>query len=57
VGEGFPGYVAEAKAFIVIVDPDRVGWFEGEDETGDGRALNVRALYQRCPHLGCKPNP
>ena len=20
-------------------------------------ALNVRALYQRCPHLGCKPNP
>jgi len=19
--------------------------------------LNVRALYQRCPHLGCKPNP
>ena len=24
--------------------------------TGDGTALNVRALYQRCPHLGCKPN-
>ena len=24
---------------------------------GDGTALNVRALYQRCPHLGCKPNP
>ena len=20
-------------------------------------ALNVRSLYQRCPHLGCKPNP
>ena len=29
----------------------------GEDTTGDGTALNVRALYQRCPHLGCKPNP
>lgn len=57
VGEGFPGYVAEAKAFIVLIDPERVGWFEGEDETGDGTALNVRALYQRCPHLGCKPNP
>ena len=25
--------------------------------TGDGTAVNVRALYQRCPHLGCKPNP
>ena len=23
----------------------------------DGTALNVRALYQRCPHLGCRPNP
>ena len=57
VGEGFPAYVAEAKAFIVIVDPDRGGWVEGEDETGDGSALNVRALYQRCPHLGCRPNP
>ena len=29
----------------------------GEDTTGNGTALNVRALYQRCPHLGCKPNP
>ena len=29
----------------------------GTDTTGDGTALNVRALYQRCPHLGCKPNP
>ena len=57
VGEGFPAYVAEAKAFIVLIDPERVGWFEGEDDTGDGRALNVRALYQRCPHLGCRPNP
>ena len=29
----------------------------GDDTTGEGTALNVRALYQRCPHLGCKPNP
>lgn len=57
VGEGFPSYVADARAFIVIVDPDRGGWIESEDETGDGSALNVRALYQRCPHLGCRPNP
>ena len=33
------------------------GSIAGEDTTGDGTALNVRALYQRCPHLGCKPNP
>lgn len=57
VTEGFPSYVADARAFIVIVDPDRGGWVEGEDETGDGLAVNVRALYQRCPHLGCRPNP
>jgi cytochrome b6-f complex iron-sulfur subunit len=29
---------------------------QGRDEQGDGR-LNVRALSQRCPHLGCRPNP
>lgn len=29
----------------------------GTDPTGDGTALNVRALSQRCPHLGCRPNP
>ena len=27
------------------------------DPTGDGVVLNVRALSQRCPHLGCRPNP
>ena len=57
VADGFPSFVADAKAFIVVMDPDRGGWTEGEDETGEGTALNVRALYQRCPHLGCRPNP
>jgi hypothetical protein len=57
IGEGFPAYVAEARSFVVIVDPSRGGWFAGEDPTGDGRALNVRALSQVCPHLGCRPNP
>ena len=32
-------------------------WQPGVDPTGDGSALNVRALSQRCPHLGCRPNP
>jgi cytochrome b6-f complex iron-sulfur subunit len=57
IGEGFPAYVAEAKSFVVIIDPNRGGWFAGDDPTGDGRTLNVRALWQRCPHLGCRPNP
>jgi cytochrome b6-f complex iron-sulfur subunit len=56
VSDGFPAYVAEARAFIVLMDPGRQQFVPGEDTSGDGAALNVRALYQRCPHLGCKPN-
>jgi cytochrome b6-f complex iron-sulfur subunit len=55
--DGFPAYVPGARAFVVIVDPDRGGWARGTDATGDGTTLNVRALSQRCPHLGCRPNP
>lgn len=57
IREGFPAYVSAARAFIVIVDPGRGGWTSGVDATGEGIALNVRALSQRCPHLGCRPNP
>jgi len=57
IADGFPAYVAEARAFVVIVDPDRRGWSAGRDETGEGTALNVRVMSQRCPHLGCRPNP
>jgi cytochrome b6-f complex iron-sulfur subunit len=57
VREGFPTYLAAARAFVVLLDPG-IGRFEtGSDATGDGAALNVRALSQRCPHLGCRPNP
>jgi len=54
--QGFPVYYQAARAFIVLVDPSRQEFVPGEDTTGEGVALNVRALYQRCPHLGCKPN-
>ncbi|MEY4388854.1 MAG: hypothetical protein RLZZ432_573 [Chloroflexota bacterium] len=57
IAEGYPAYVQEARAFIMLVDPSRQEFVPGEDPTGEGSALNVRALYQRCPHLGCKPNP
>lgn len=57
VGAGFPAHVVNAKAFVVLLDPTRRAFFPGSDETGDGTPLNVRALSQRCPHLGCRPNP
>ena len=57
IDEGFPAYFPEARAFIVLMDTGRQQFIAGEDTSGDGTALNVRALYQRCPHLGCKPNP
>ncbi len=57
VADGFPIYVPAARAFVILVDPARGGWQPGVDATGDGTALNVRALSQVCPHLGCRPNP
>lgn len=57
VREGFPAYVPAARAFVMLVDPGRGGWVTGVDTSGDGASLNVRALSQRCPHLGCRPNP
>jgi cytochrome b6-f complex iron-sulfur subunit len=56
IADGFPAYVPEARAFVMTIDPAR-GWQAGSDSTGDGTALNVRAVSQRCPHLGCRPNP
>jgi cytochrome b6-f complex iron-sulfur subunit len=57
IADGFPAYVQEARAFIILIDTGRQQFLPGTDTTGDGTALNVRPLYQRCPHLGCKPNP
>jgi cytochrome b6-f complex iron-sulfur subunit len=57
IAEGFPAYIRDARAFVVLVDPSRQAWLPGVDPTGDGALLNVRALSQRCPHLGCRPNP
>jgi len=57
ISDGFPAYFPNARAFIVLIDTARQQFVPGTDTTGDGIPLNVRALYQRCPHLGCKPNP
>ncbi len=53
--DGAPAYVHQAKAYVQLLDPTR-GLIDGTSPKGDGAAVNVRALYQRCPHLGCKPN-
>ena len=42
---------------MILIDTSRQEFVAGADATGDGTDVNVRALYQRCPHLGCKPNP
>ena len=57
ISDGFPAYFPEARAYIVLIDPGRQQFLPGDDTSGDGSGLNVRGLYQRCPHLGCKPNP
>ena len=57
ISDGFPAYYPDARAYIVLIDTNRQGFVAGDDRAGDGTALNVRALYQRCPHLGCRPNP
>ena len=41
---------------MVVVDPNVGTFLPGSDLTGEG-LLNVRALSQICPHLGCRPNP
>jgi cytochrome b6-f complex iron-sulfur subunit len=56
VRDGFPAYVPGARAFVVLVDPVR-GFVPGTDVTGTGAGVNVIALSQVCPHLGCRPNP
>jgi len=57
ISQGFPAYYQEARSYVMLIDTSRQQFIPGEDKTGEGTALNVRALYQRCPHLGCKPNP
>ena len=57
VRDGFPAYVPDAGAFVVLLDPSLGGFLPGTDAHGDGAVVNVRALSQRCPHLGCRPNP
>ena len=53
--DGAPSYFPEARTYVQLIDPTQ-GFQAGESPDGEGSAINVRTLYQRCPHLGCKPN-
>jgi cytochrome b6-f complex iron-sulfur subunit len=57
IDQGFPAYVQDARAYVVLIDTTRQEFIPGTDKSGEGTAINVRPLYQRCPHLGCRPNP
>ena len=57
IAEGFPAYVPEARAFIVLMDTGRQQFVPGEDTSGDGRTAEcprpVPALP--APRLQAKP--
>ena len=53
--DGAPSYFPAARAYIQLLDPN-LGFEDGDSNDGSGATTNVRTLYQRCPHLGCKPN-
>jgi cytochrome b6-f complex iron-sulfur subunit len=52
---GAPAYFADARSYVTLLDPT-LTFQDGDSPDGSGQSTNVRALYQRCPHLGCKPN-
>jgi cytochrome b6-f complex iron-sulfur subunit len=53
--DGAPSYFAEARTYVQLLEPT-LGFQDGDEPAGEGNTTNVRTLYQRCPHLGCKPN-
>jgi cytochrome b6-f complex iron-sulfur subunit len=55
LADGAPAYFSEARCYVQLIDPT-LGFQDGTSPDGSGTATNVRTLYQRCPHLGCKPN-
>ena len=53
--DGAPSYFSQARTYVQLIDNTR-GFADGASPDGEGTNTNVRTLYQRCPHLGCKPN-
>jgi cytochrome b6-f complex iron-sulfur subunit len=53
--EGAPAYIPAARTFVQLVDPN-LGFLNGDAPDGEGTVTNVLTMWQKCPHLGCKPN-
>jgi cytochrome b6-f complex iron-sulfur subunit len=53
--DGSPAYFSEARCYVQLIDAN-LGFSDGASANGSGELTNVRTMYQRCPHLGCKPN-
>ncbi len=55
LSDGAPSYFSDARTYVQLIDPT-LGFNDGDSPDGSGATTNLRTLYQRCPHLGCKPN-
>ena len=44
ISDGFPAYVQNARAYIVLIDTSRQEFVPGEDKTGDGTALDRKSV-------------
>jgi cytochrome b6-f complex iron-sulfur subunit len=55
LADGAPAYFPQARSFVQLINTS-LGFQNGESQDGAGTATNVRTMWQRCPHLGCKPN-
>jgi cytochrome b6-f complex iron-sulfur subunit len=53
--DGAPAYLSNARTFAVLNDPN-LGFQNGDSPDGEGTVTNVKTMWQKCPHLGCKPN-
>ena len=53
--DGAPSYFPAARTFVLLNDPN-LAFQNGDSPDGEGTVTNVKTLYQKCPHLGCKPN-
>lgn len=55
ISDGAPSYFQSARTYVTLLN-QTIGFASGASPEGDGTTTNVRTLYQRCTHLGCKPN-
>ena len=51
-----PTYVPEARSWLVALTPDQIGATvaDSDERLRPGIEAGLLALYQKCPHLGCR---